>query len=225
MLPIWIISIGSQQLGICVLEFFCNLTKLVLKGLFDVVCWGFVGFLELLATCDATSFVCTWDLKQNLETWSFGVFFLMFTMSSRSSLCFMYHYGLGLALFSFHCYNIYYSFRLCLFTIFDFRSQVWIQYHLLLLFFGVLFLVFLSLFSHKSILVKMESLSFQYLGFFGFWYVVFVVISLSCTIWSPFLLFFVSLIPIFSSFYFFNFVSHFSRFFSLIFLCFGYSCL
>ncbi len=38
------------------------------------------------------------------------------------------------------------------------------------------------------------------------------VIALSCTIWSPFIICFVSLIPFFSSFYFLNFVSHFSFF-------------
>ncbi len=157
--------LGSQQLGICALEFFCNLT--IVQSCFErFVCWGFVGFLELLATCEATSFVCTWDLKQDLETCSFGVSFLMLTTSSRSSLCFMYHYGLGLASFSFIA-----STFVILFTIFDFHSQVWIQYHLLLLFFGVLFLVFLCLFCHKSILVKMESWSFRSLG--CFWFLIF----------------------------------------------------
>lgn len=148
----------------------------------------------------------------------------MLIASSRSSLCFMYHYGLGLDSFSFHCYNICYSFHPCLFTIFDFHSQFWIQYHLLFFFWGS---SFLCLFCHKSILVKMESLSFQSLGCFWFLICCFCCycIILHNLISIPYLFCFFN--SKFFFFYFLNFVSHFSffRFFSLIFLCSSHSCL
>jgi len=88
-------------------------------------------------------------------------------------------------------------------------------------------LVFLCLFCHKSILVKMESQSFWSLGCFWFLICCFCCycIILHNLISIPYLFCFFN--SIFSSFYLLNFVSHFSffRFFSLIFLCSSHSCL